>query len=53
VHTRDAWPETVTIMREYRGRGVRGVFPRLFPTEFETYRKLKECGDFVFRNSAA
>ena len=26
VHTRDAWPETVTIMREYRGRGVRGVF---------------------------
>ena len=26
VHTRDAWPETVAIMREYRGRGVRGVF---------------------------
>ena len=26
VHTRDAWPETVEIIREYRGRGFRGVF---------------------------
>ena len=47
VHTRDAWPETVTIMREYRGRGVRGVF-HAYSDGIETYRKLKECGDFVF-----
>ena len=46
VHTRDAWPETVTIMREYRGRGVRGVF-HAYSDGIETYRKLKECGDFV------
>ena len=44
---RDAWPETVTIMREYRGRGVRGVF-HAYSDGIETYRKLKECGDFVF-----
>ena len=47
VHTRDAWPETVTIMREYRGRGVRGVF-HAYSDGIETYRILKECGDFVF-----
>ena len=47
MHTRDAWPETVTIMREYRGRGVRGVF-HAYSDGIETYRKLKECGDFVF-----
>jgi|GEM_PF-16568 len=47
VHTRDAWPETVAIMREYRGRGVRGVF-HAYSDGIETYRKLKECGDFVF-----
>ena len=47
MHTRDAWPETVAIMREYRGRGVRGVF-HAYSDGIETYRKLKECGDFVF-----
>ena len=47
VHTRDAWPETVALAREYRGRGVRGVF-HAFSDGLETYRKLKEYGDFVF-----
>ena len=47
VHTRDAWPETVELMREYKGRGVRGVF-HAYSDGIETYRKLKECGDFVF-----
>lgn len=47
VHTRDAWPQTVALMREYRGRGVRGVF-HAFSDSLETYRELKEYGDFVF-----
>lgn len=47
VHTRDAWPETVALMQEYRGRGVRGVF-HAFSDGIETYRALKACGDFVF-----
>ena len=47
VHTRDAWPETVELMREYKGRGVRGVF-HAFSDTADTYRELKEYGDFVF-----
>lgn len=47
VHTRDAWPETVALMRDYAGRGVRGVF-HAFSDSAETYRTLKELGDFVF-----
>ena len=47
VHTRDAWPETVALLREYRGRGVRGVF-HAFSDTAETYRELKEYGDFAF-----
>ena len=46
VHTRDAWPETVELMREYKGRGVRGVF-HAFSDTADTYRGLKEYGDFV------
>ena len=30
VHTRDAWPETVELMREYKGQRRPGRFPRLF-----------------------
>lgn len=47
VHTRDAWPETVALVREYRGKGVRGVF-HAFSDGIETYRELKACGDFAF-----
>ena len=47
VHTRDAWPETVDLVREFRGRGVRGVFHAYSDTA-ETYRELKELGDFAF-----
>lgn len=47
VHTRAAWPETVALMREYRGRGVRGVF-HAFSDTLETYRELRACGDFCF-----
>ena len=41
VHTRDAWPETVELMREYKGKGVRGVF-HAFSDTADTYRELKE-----------
>ena len=51
VHTRDAWPETVEIIREYRGRGLRGVF-HAFSDGIETYRALKACGDFLFGDDA-
>lgn len=47
VHTRDAWPETVDIMHEYRGRGIRGVF-HAFSDGIETYHTLKSCGEFLF-----
>lgn len=47
VHTRDAWPETVELIRTFRGRGLRGVF-HAFSDGIETYRELKQYGDFVF-----
>lgn len=47
VHTRDAWPETVALVREYRGKGIRGVF-HAFSDGIETYRELNSCGDFLF-----
>lgn len=47
VHTRDAWPETVELIRTFRGRGLRGVF-HAFSDGIETYRELKEYGDFAF-----
>ena len=47
VHTRDAWPETVDLIRSFRGRGVKGVF-HAFSDGLETYRALKACGDFLF-----
>lgn len=47
VHVRDAWPETLEVMRDYRGRGVRGVF-HAFSDSAETYRELRELGDFRF-----
>ncbi len=47
VHVRDAWAETLEVMRSYRGRGVRGVF-HAFSDTMETYRELRELGDFRF-----
>ena len=47
VHTRDAWTETVELIRTFRGRGLRGVF-HAFSDGLETYRALKECGEFLF-----
>ena len=47
VHTREAWPETVALIREFRGRGLRGVF-HAYSDGLETYHILKELGDFRF-----
>lgn len=47
VHVRDAWPETLEVMRAYRDRGVRGVF-HAFSGTMETYRELRGLGDFRF-----
>ncbi len=47
VHTREAWNTTAEIVRQYRGRGLKGVF-HAFSDSVERYRELKESGDFVF-----
>jgi len=47
VHVREAWPETLQIMRDYAGKGMRGVL-HAFSGDAETYRRLKEYGDFGF-----
>lgn len=47
VHTRSAWPEMLALVREYAGRGLRGVF-HAFSDTVETYRALRGCGEFVF-----
>ena len=47
VHTRNAWPEMIAIVEEFRGSGLRGVF-HAFSEDAATYEKLKACGDFLF-----
>lgn len=47
IHTRSAWPETLQLVREYAGRGLRGVF-HAFSGSVEIYRALRACGDFLF-----
>ena len=47
VHTRSAWEEMCEVMEGFRGRGVRGVF-HAFSDGLESYRRLRECGDFIF-----
>lgn len=47
VHVRDAWPETLEVVREYGGRGVRGVF-HAFSGGLDVYRELRTLGEFRF-----
>lgn len=47
VHTRDAWAEMADIIEEYRERGLRGIF-HAFSSDVAMYKRLRECGDFVF-----
>lgn len=47
VHTRSAWAEMCEVIEHFRGRGLRGVF-HAYSDGVETYRRLHECGDFLF-----
>ena len=47
VHTRNAYDEMASIIAEFRGRGLRGVF-HAFSESADVYRSLRECGDFIF-----
>lgn len=47
IHTRNAWEEMCTVINDYAGRGLRGVF-HAFSDTAETYRRLREYGDFLF-----
>lgn len=47
VHVRDAWEDTVEIIKNFAGRGVRGVFHAFSGTVAEL-DELRRCGDFVF-----
>lgn len=47
IHTRNAWEEMCTVINDYAERGLRGVF-HAFSDSAETYRRLREYGDFVF-----
>lgn len=47
IHTRNAWPEMLALIEEFRGSGLRGVF-HAFADTADTYRQLCACGDFLF-----
>lgn len=53
IHTRSAWEdmceiiERETVAARERGERLRGVF-HAFSEDAATYRRLKECGDFLF-----
>lgn len=47
VHVRNAWPETIELLRTYAGRGLRGVM-HAFTDTVETYRTVRELGNFAF-----
>ncbi len=48
IHTREAWPEMIAMLRRFRGGGsLRGVMHAFGGTEQE-YLAVKECGNFLF-----
>lgn len=47
VHTRDAWEEMATVMEEYRGEGLKGIF-HAYSSDVAMYERLRKCGDFLF-----
>ena len=47
IHTRDAWEEMATIVEEYAGRGLRGIF-HAFSADVAMYERLRKAGDFLF-----
>ncbi|MFI3289793.1 MAG: TatD family hydrolase [Rikenellaceae bacterium] len=47
IHTRDAWGDMCDLLEGFRGRGLRGVMHAFCDTG-EGYRRILECGDFLF-----
>ncbi len=47
IHIREAFDETVSLLREYKNRGLRGIF-HSFSGTVEQYRQMKTLGDFRF-----
>ena len=47
VHVREAWDDVLEIAREFRGRGLKGIF-HAFSGTVECWRELREYGDFLF-----
>ena len=47
IHTRDAWEEMASIVEEYQGSGLRGIF-HAFSSDVAMYERLRKCGDFLF-----
>lgn len=47
VHTRDAWEEMATVMEEYSGEGLKGIF-HAYSSDVAMYERLSKCGDFLF-----
>ncbi|MCD8312702.1 MAG: TatD family hydrolase, partial [Bacteroidales bacterium] len=59
IHNRDATKPILDVLRDYRGRGLRGVF-HAFGGSYETFREIERIGDFyigiggvvTFRNAS-
>ena len=47
IHTRDAWPKTLEVLSEFKGRGLRGIM-HSFSGTLDDYRTVKEIGRFLF-----
>ena len=47
IHTRNAYDEMTSVIEEFRGTGLRGIF-HAFNESAEVYRRLRGCGDFLF-----
>ena len=47
IHTRDAWEEMAAIVKEYAGRGLKGIF-HAFSSDVAMYERLRKAGDFLF-----
>ena len=46
-HTRDAFPQTIDLLEQYRGRGLKGIF-HSFSGSYDDYQVLRSMGDFLF-----
>ena len=46
IHTREAWPEMITVLEKHTGRGLRGVL-HAFSGSIDDYRRVRSVGDFA------